>query len=248
MKKLAVLCVLGLVLASSCKKDNAINSGGGATTTYTLAANGDINGTYNGVLLEEYSSPPYTSSSAEAFFYNSPTAFHWSAVTFGHLSPATGTVTSVYVNNVMLSFTSLDLDYRSTNTLTFPPGNWVVNGGSVIPSFSYTCNTPSPSYPTTNNLPTIINRSQSLSISMSGILGYDQVEVDIDDNAGHTMCMYAPNSTSSVIFPSDSLSKLVAGIGGMTVTLIKYNPQTLGSKNFLFLTTNGFSKSGVTLQ
>jgi hypothetical protein len=251
MKKTTLLLAAVLFTTLACKKPKPVPDCCGPiiSPTYTLAANGDISGTYNGVLIEEYSSPPYTSSSAEAIFYNSPTAFRFSTVTLGHLTPATGTVTSVYVNSVKFRFTSLDLDYHdSTNTLTFPQANWVINGGSVIPSFSYTCGTSSPTYPSINNLPSTINRSQSLNISMSGVSGYDQVEIDIDDNAGHTMCMYAPNSASSVTFPADSLSKLVAGVGGMSVTLVKYNPQVLGSKNFLFLTTNGYSKSGVTLQ
>lgn len=248
MKKLAVLYVLGIVLVSSCKKDNAIRSG--ASTTYTLSANGDINGTFNGVLLEEYSMPPSISSSAEAIFYNSPTVFHWSAITFVHVVPPTGTVTAVYVNNVKFRFTSVGgLDYKdSTNTLTFPPANWVVNGGSIIPSYSYACNTAIPSYNNTSNLPTTINRSQNLSITTSGFSGYDQIEIDIADNTGHTICMYAPNSAPSVNFPSDSLSKLLAGVGGIAITLVKYNPQLLSSKNFLFLTTSEYDKPGVTLQ
>ena len=240
-----------LLFFVSCKKDNGTTGGGPVLTSNqnTLSATGDISGTFSGILLAESfsGSSVLPSTSATAAFFSTPQPFQ---ISKGISSVPNETVTSVYVNSVMLKFQSTNSDYGdTTNALVFPPAKWVVNGNSVIPTFTYSATSPIP-FINQNALPVSINRTQNLSLSMNGFSGYDQVEVQLTDSIGKSITIFQPGSVSSITFVKDSLAKLSVTRTGCSIsyTLLKYNPQTISNKNLLFVSVNFFTKVGLQIQ
>ena len=248
---LSILFILITLTTIGCKKDNTPSGGGSFSVnnpnSYTLSATGDISGTYSGFLLTSYESDPsYSVSTAQGGFYNTPVPLQ---VSIGSNISMIGTVSSVYINNVLCKKSAYDNSYfDTTNALVFPPAKWLVNGNATIPSFTYTCNTAKPVY-NPINLPATIDRTKDLVISMSGSSGYDQIEMSISDNIYGSISVFAAANATSITFVKDSLAKLSSTTtGDLNVVLIKYDPQLLGGKNFLFGTIYTYDKSPIILK
>jgi hypothetical protein len=114
------------------------------------------------------------------------------------------------VNGVKLQFSSFYY-VDTTYTLTFPPANWQVGGLGTIPSFTYANTTVVPTYTAYTSLPDTVHKSQSLSISITGVSGADQVTVGLDDGSnlyGHSVVQMLAPGTTTVSFPASSLSSL----------------------------------------
>ncbi|HKC68157.1 MAG TPA: hypothetical protein VKG26_08000 [Bacteroidia bacterium] len=247
----ALLVIIG---GTACKKETATAGGGPSTgsnipTTvgYTLSANGDISGTYNGYFLEALFSP-YTT--AGCVFFSTPQPLKVST----NSSPVTNcSVTSVYCNGTKLQFDPTGISYNdTTNALIFPPATWSVTGNSLMPSFTYTYTGALPVFTNTAALPATINRSQDLVISLAGVTGYDQASLSVNDYAGHSVSAFVSNTASSITIVKDSLAKLTPttnqNYGYIDIELIKYNPQAIGGKTFLFIKLFDYEKTNITLQ
>ncbi len=243
-----ILLVTSLTIIS-CKKSattSTPSSGGSSTTgsSFTIGPNGDPSGTYSGIFFE-YSFGSPTNLFSEVLFYNTPVAIRLST---NNIPISSGTVSSVYCNNVKFKYNTLDYT-DSTYTVTFPSAVWLVNGNATFPSFTYTCSTPIPVY-TGTNLPSTVNRTQNLVIPISGASGYDQIQVEILDGSNHGTSVFASASATSITISKDSLTQLSAtpSGGSININLSKYNPQTFGSKNYLFATFFNYSKMNITIQ
>ena len=235
--------VFALVI-SSCKKNDS-STGALITPPNTTAGSGNPSGTYNGLLIA-LSAPSSGTiiSTGIAEFYNTPITF-----ILGNSAPATATVNSVYMDTTRFSFNNPDY-IDMTGTLHFPPAIWKVNGLGVIPSFTYTNYDALPVFTGTSPLPSSISKAQNLIIPLSGISGADQVAVEIDDSLSNSTTVYTSANSTSVTILKDSLAKLAPSYlnhGSITVTLVKYNPQTISGKSFLFGTAKQYSKSGVSI-
>ena len=229
-----------------CKKSSNTSAPSTSNTTspsYTLDAQGNPSGTYNGLLFVYTDVGIGTANTAFAEFFSAPT----SAINF-YPAP-TFSVNSVSLNGVLFSYNSSPAQYSdSTYTLNFPPAKWVVNGANTTPSFTYTNNNPVPTYTAQALLPNTITRSQNLAISITGTTNYDQVQVQIQDINGKYIIQSFANTSSTVTVSKDSLNKLAAGANGQIMIMFaKFNPQTLGGKNFLFATAKYYTKNGVAL-
>jgi hypothetical protein len=238
----ALLFFIGFFIISSCKKDSS-NTSTGTASSFTISSAGDPSGTYSGIFTEADHG-----GVEDVSFYITPVALHYST---SARPTATGTVPALYLNNVKLKQEPVYLSYSDTTFAAAQTSNvWMLNGNSIFPSFTYTYATPWPTYNNGANLPAVINRAQNLTIPTSGASGYDQILINIADSIEYTtsyQCVSA--SATSVIFVKDTLAKLTpTHEGSMNVYLIKYHPQTLAGKNYLFTATVNCYKSNIVIQ
>ena len=227
---------------SACKKSDTTTSGGPMVNN-SISPQGDPNGTFSAFFIEDNTS----GGSARAAFFTTPIPLHLSTTIPG---TATGTVTAVYLNNAKFTFNPSGYFYSDTATSpTFMPAVWSITGNANFPSFTYTCTTPIPGYNNGTSLPSIINRSQNLTIPTTGATNYDQIIINISDGVQTTSNLAASSSASSLVCVKDSLLKLnPSNYGNISVRLFKYNLQTIGGKAYLFITTNGYIKNNVVIQ
>jgi hypothetical protein len=235
-------------IISSCKKSDSPTSGGPATTSSTtITGNGNPSGTFNGILYYGYevngSMSLYVGA---ADFFNSPVSFNPSTQ-----AVATATVNSVSLNSNQLPYNSSNNNYSSftTTSLGFPPAAWVVNGAGIIPSFTYTNTNAMPTFTGLSSFPSSVSRSQNLVIPIIGASGCDQIQVQVNDSTNKTTSIYVAGGSTSVTILKDSLTKLNNCMSGsISISLIKYNQQTLGGKSFLFGTVYITGKNNVVLK
>lgn len=76
------------------------------------------------------------------------------------------------------------------------------------------------------------------------------MSINISDALGHyTSRMQVSASATSVTFIKDTLSQLSpTNNGTINISLLKYNLQTFGGKNYLFISIFNYYKTGVTIQ
>ena len=228
----------------SCKKTPDTPPVAAPNVNNNVTSAGDPIGTFSGFFIEA----GMQNGGIECAFYNTPIALHLSTT-----SPAnpTGTVTAVYCNNVKFAYDPTGPVYTdTTNTITFPSAIWAITGNANFPSFTYTCTTAMPMFTNNLNLPSVINRNQNLIIPTSGGANYDQIIVQIYDGVGYsTSNLAASSSATSLVCVKDTLAKLHPSTNGdITITLYKYNPQTIGGKNYLFITSNIYTKPNIVIQ
>ena len=236
------------LIISSCKKSDSPTSGGSSTTSNsTTTGNGNPSGTFNGILYYGYevngSISVYVGA---ANFFNSPVSFNP-----GTQTVATATVNSVSLNSTQLPYSSSSNNYSTftTTSLRFPPAAWVVNGAGIIPSFSYTNTNPMPTFTGISSFPSSVSRSQNLVIPITGASGCDQIQVSVNDSANKTTSVSVAGGSTSVTILKDSLTRLNNCVSGsISISLIKYNQQTLGGKSFLFGTVYITGKNNVALK
>lgn len=244
MKKnfLYVLCVFIAFFITSCKKKD--NTTGGASPI-TGPSTGDPTGTYNGFLVTLYlPTSTYTISTAVANFFTSSQNISVNTQNQGNT-----TVNSVFMNGVKFQLDPTGPTYGdTTNTLVFPNATWYINGSGTIPSFTYTNSDPLPVY-SGSGISSLVDRSQNLTVPITGASGYDQILISIEDG-GLGSRISTSSSAASVTFVKDSLAKLsaCAGTAQIFVALIKYNAHSASGKNFLFGTVYYYTKQGVTIQ
>lgn len=268
---IAILAVSASLVIMSCSKTSNTTSGGAYAPLYnpntspqttggstggstsgslTFSSTGDPNGTFYGLLYSITAVLPGTPSyiGATADFYYTPMPFHLS---LSNAPSSTNSVTAVYLNGTKFKYFPSQNYTDTTGILTFPPANWVVNGNSSIPSFTYNCTTPVPVYTGGTSLPTTIIRTQNLTIPTSGASGYDQIEIQVSDGtSARAVSLFSTAGSSSLVIPSDSLARLSATLvnGSISITLIKYNQQATGGKNFLFATVYNYMKNNIAIQ
>ena len=240
---ITILFLAALFIIFSCKKDSSINTTGSTTSSFTISPVGDPSGIYSGIFTEANHG-----GIEDVNFYITPVPLHYS--TSARPTP-TGTVPALYLNNVKLKYEPSYLNYRDTTFAAAQISNvWMLNGNSIFPSFTYTYTTPWPTYNNGANLPMIINRAQNLIIPTSGASGYDQILMNITDSVGYTTSYQGVSaSATSVTFVKDTLVKLTpTHEGSMVVFLIKYHPQILAGKNYLFTSIISYNKMGIVIQ
>jgi hypothetical protein len=248
-----LLCVLlltvAIFLATSCKKESAAPNGGVSSTSGNTNSTGDPSGTYSGFFISELDASTVSTNTlvTQCGFYSAPLPFQYS---LGNVSIPTATVSSVYCNGIKFKLDQPNVTYGdTTGKLSLPPALWMVNGTSSVPGFTYTCNTPFATY-TGTSLPATINRTQNLVISLSSASGYDQAQVEVygSSTLGY-QSRFVSSSAGSITFSKDSLATIQPTTSGnITITLMKYNPQVLGGKNYLFATMWSYTKSNVAIQ
>lgn len=243
LKRLLTLLVVTCLFAFGCKKSD----GGNGPPIVNTIATGDPSGAYNGVFMKLYYGSSPISINASAFFYAQPTQFKFRTLPAVTTLP-TALAGTVSVNGINLNLDPSDSLYSDTgNTFNFPPAIWQVSGSTLIPALAYTCATPFPFF-NTSSIPSTINLSQSLGISMSGTSGYDQVEFSITDANDNYFGSMTSGTYSTVTLPKDSLARFVPTTNAIfDVVLIKYSPKKISGKDFLFATFYSYSKT-VTLQ
>ena len=243
--KVAICLTVAVLSFTACKKsDNITNNSN--TLSLTLSAQGIPTDTNFSGILMTMSSPVYGSGVfGYATFNTSPTAFSIDSYVF---AGGDCSVDSVMINDILLQGTVSGVFTNPVSGLsTLPPAKWVVKGGTYpIPSFTYTNTTPLPTYTGTLSFSTI-SRANNLTISAANFSGYDMVRVDVISASGSSQYVTA-KSGSNVIFPSTLLEQLPADSGYVSVSLYKYNGQTVNGKNFLFITGVSVPQSRVTLQ
>jgi hypothetical protein len=255
IKKIATATFLFFTLCiinSACKKsttptstssspsvNNNVSSLGDSISTF-----GDPIGRFSGFFVEDNSQ--YKATTAR--FFNTPIPLQ---ISIGFFGSSTESVSAVYCNGTKLAYAPISIYYYdTTNTITLPPAVWSIVGNANFPSFTYTCTTAMPSYNNGANLPAVINRNQNLTIPTAGAANYDQIIVTISDTLGNrTYNLAASASATSLVCVKDSLTKLSpTHYGTISVTLYKYNPQAIGSKHYLFITTTNYRKNNVVIQ
>lgn len=90
---------------------------------------------------------------------------------------------------------------------------WHVKGNNGIPNFDRLSTTPFPSYPAYATLPDSINRSQDLTIYLTGLDNVTDARMTIHDNASNTVSksFYVSTASPSISIPASELS--ILGIG-----------------------------------
>jgi hypothetical protein len=255
--KNSLLIIAVLIMLLSCKKSSSTTTQTTTTTqsnaptvlSYMLDAQGNPSGMYSGVFNMDssyiFSSSPimYSNfSGVTCYFFTAPQLYQ----NFRYAYEAK--VNSVIVNGNKFGHTTVYQD--TAGILISPPYKWVINGNNSIPSFTYTSTTPKPIYSGFWQIPNVISLQQNLTLPLNGASGYDMFIVQISDTATYTkLIQYSVSNTSAaVIIPKDSLAKYSSGTRvAISTTLVKFNPQSVGSKNFLFRTELEYQKN-VTIQ
>ena len=246
MKKIVFISIILIQIAFiSCQKSNNTTSGGGGSNNITNATITPSNATsYYGILteymLENISNGGLTPSFkyATAFFSNSATAY---------LNPSTFVkVNSVGINGTNFKFSSFYY-VDTTYTLIFPPATWQVNGLATIPSFTYTNTNAIPTYTAYSSLPDTVHIGQSVTISITGVSGSDEVTVGINDGsnaAGHSVAQVLATGATSVTFPASSLSSLSQTNSALlSVSCQKNNVKSVNSLPMNFVSTYELNKT-----
>jgi len=237
MSSLLIMAGIALTIVS-CKKSS---TSPGTTSNNTNNSNGFPSGTYSGLLVgAEGPTGSGVIGSGIALFFPSPVTMNGNTMS----AVNTATVSAVSMNgNAFAPF--FGIFYLSTTaSLTFPPAAWTVTGSGSIPSFTYTNTNPLPTYTGISKMPSTIIRANNLTLSITGVSNSDQIEVEISDSTGKQQQQYISSNASSITFVSDSLEKLSAcHSASINVTCVKYNPQTLSGKGFLFATEQVFQTS-----
>lgn len=139
----------------------------------------------------------------------------------------------------------IDTTYADYNT-NF---NWTVSGGSGIPAISYSYSVTLPAFTGYSALNNTITLGQANSITLSGITGADEIEVNI--SSGSISCapkVVAGNSTS-ISFSAQDLTGLSASVNGyIYITCYKVSYQTFGGKKIKFKAGYEIIKADVIIQ
>ncbi len=219
----------------------------GSTGSTTGSTTGNPSGIYNGDMGKytiDFNGTTYSSN--QAAFWTSPVPLGMTAS-----SPLpTASVNSVEMNGIQLKFIAANLYYTdTTSTYPTPPVYWNITGAGSIPSFSYTDNTPFPTFSGLSSLSTTVNKSQNLIIPLNGVSGADQIRIQFGDSLYNSTSVTVAGTAVSVTILKDSLTKMLpCASGHYYLDFIKYNPQVLGSKNFMFTTLKSFYKDSVKIQ
>jgi len=241
MKKVILIAfsLVGLLSFTSCKKTtpapNNTNSTNNTTNTgnyYAILSISGLQSMQNGVVF------PITNF-CKAYFSSTPVSIYNTA-TFVK-------VNSVSLNNTGFKFNAYGYE-DSTYQIAYPSGIWVVNGQGNIPSFTDTINTPLPTYAGYNSLPDTLHKTQALTLPITNVSGYDQVQITISDGSNATGHIYGEvlaANASSVTFPQGTLSQLNTGVNNafINIHLIKNNPKTISGKSINFTTEYQFDKT-----
>jgi hypothetical protein len=247
-----LLLIIGvLIILFACKKSSTTTTSATLPNTptalsYTIDAHGNPSGMYSGVF---YVDSIYFSSSYPNI-YSSGTSMYCFFLTMpqSYQNISVGNYTNTPVNSVIVNGDKFggSLQYQDSMGISISaPYKWVVNGKGVIPSFTYTCATPQPIYSGFLQLPNVISLQQNLSLPLSGASNYDVFSISIFDttNFNKYIGYLVLNTASSITIPKDSLAKFSSGTGvKIATTLTKYNPQSVGGKNFLFITQFFYQK------
>lgn len=137
---------------------------------------------------------------------------------------------------------------KLTDPLDFTQVTWSVSGAGSVPAINYTDDKPIPDFSGYNSLPSTVDRSSNLIISLSGTLSdCDTVYVLISGSNGKFILKSLPGSASECKFSAAELSVLAAGTGLLQVAPWNYKSEDISSKKFYFVNEKAYTKTGVTI-
>jgi hypothetical protein len=240
MKKIVFIlsAILALIIFSCKKKENTPEtpavSTTGSTSTSTVPA-------YYGVLysykMDMLFSGTLTPMNGYSGAYFSPNTFINNTTIsegFTGSAPDAGTVT---INSIITKKTFSSGSYYfgdSTNTLLNSPHYWSVSGANGVPPISYTNTSARPAYTGYSALKDTIKLSQNNVLSLTGISGADEIDINLFGGSGLASKNLAGDATNVTFTTADLSSVGTSTNGSIMINVYKNTYQAFGGKNYKF--------------
>lgn len=235
MQRLFILSLLIIVIAFSCKKKENTPEPSPSTTgsvpTTTVAYSGFISGDRN--IFWSNGNIVSTSYGSTGYLYAAPT------VSVNVLTSSNeGTIIA---NGITLKFDNSIFNYYrdTTGSLNFTSQrSFQLLSSGTLPSFTYNNPDTIPVYSTTNM--SLINdtlfKSQNLIIPLNTVNYHNEVDCFLNQTSPFIfLSKTVPAGATSITFTPTELSAFTTGNSiYCTITLKKYNTQSLGGKYFRF--------------
>ncbi len=226
-----LLLIASILLFSMCKKSSTTTNNTNNSTINVAKSYYGVFNVYGNQYVFSHTVTPLSIISQSVFFTGTP-------ITSDTLITPYITVNNVNLNGVNLKCYSNGY-FDTTLSSTTLPNIWNVVGLGIIPSFTYTNNTPMPTYSDYNFLPDTIYKSKQNTIQITGITGSDVTTVYVIDGVTGEVTQKLSSGATSVSFSASSLASLSSGITPGTTSIvrvvcIKNNIQTFSGKNFNF--------------
>jgi hypothetical protein len=243
--KITMAIVFAGLIILSCKKEekqpsspsNTGGGGGGGNNNPTPSNATSFNGIFTTFSYSMYTgpfpSPMYVTNSANAYFSATP-------------QPSFNAGAAIPMSYVVLNGDSLlysGNNYPSPSFVDLSNENWSVNGGSVIPTFTFSNNSNAPYLFGTTALPLSISKSAGVSISGLTLANFTQAYFTIIDAANaYCAITFSTSTTGFSISPSQLTALATCTNGNVWIQLDNIKAYQIGGKQFQFNRSVEFSQ------